>query len=273
MVPAGWLLRHVHRHRETIDRPAGALLTISAWAMTSWSLDGWRPTGAPGDHGGMTRAPGAARSSLDDPHLLRALHGQGQQRALPVEPRQGADRACRSPSTCRPRPGYDPDHVLAKGEVGKVGVPVVHLGPHGRAARRHPAGRDEHVDDDQRAGRVAARALRRQRRAPGRAEPGPAGHHPERHRQGVPVPRHLHLPAAAVPPADRRHDRLLRGVGAAVEPDERVQLPPAGGGRDAGAGARLQPGHRDRRARRGAGVRARSTRTGSRRCSRRSASS
>src|SRR5688500_16225057 len=24
--------------------------------------------------------------------------------------------------------GYDPDHVLAKGEVGKVGVPVVHLG-------------------------------------------------------------------------------------------------------------------------------------------------
>ena len=24
--------------------------------------------------------------------------------------------------------GYDPDHVLARGEVGKVGVPVVHLG-------------------------------------------------------------------------------------------------------------------------------------------------
>ena len=24
--------------------------------------------------------------------------------------------------------GYDPDHVLAKGEVGKVGVPVMHLG-------------------------------------------------------------------------------------------------------------------------------------------------
>jgi len=26
--------------------------------------------------------------------------------------------------------GYDPDHVLARGEVGKVGVPVVHLGHH-----------------------------------------------------------------------------------------------------------------------------------------------
>ena len=42
---------------------------------------------------------------------------------------------------------------------------------------------------------------------------------------------------------------------AAVEPDERVQLPPAGGRRDAGAGDRLRAGHRDRRARRGARVR------------------
>ena len=24
--------------------------------------------------------------------------------------------------------GYDPDHLLARGEVGKVGVPVAHLG-------------------------------------------------------------------------------------------------------------------------------------------------
>ena len=34
--------------------------------------------------------------------------------------------------------GYDPDHVLARGEVGKVGVPVVAPRAHGRAARRHP---------------------------------------------------------------------------------------------------------------------------------------
>ena len=37
---------------------------------------------------------------------------------------------------------------------------------------------------------------------------------------------------------------------AQVEPDQRVQLPPAGGGRDAGAGDRLRAGHRHRRARR-----------------------
>ena len=39
-----------------------------------------------------------------------------------------------------------------------------------------------------------------------------------------------------------------------VEPDQRVQLPPAGGRRDAGPGDRLLAGHRHRRARRGARV-------------------
>ncbi|MGW4240361.1 hypothetical protein ACWEJP_26740, partial [Streptomyces sp. NPDC004749] len=28
----------------------------------------------------------------------------------------------------RTQTGYDPDHVLARGEVGRVGVPVSHLG-------------------------------------------------------------------------------------------------------------------------------------------------
>ena len=46
--------------------------------------------------------------------------------------------------------GYDADHELARGEVGKVGVPVGPQGRHAHAARRHPAGPDEHVDDDQR---------------------------------------------------------------------------------------------------------------------------
>ena len=38
----------------------------------------------------------------------------------------------------------------------------------------------------------------------------PAGHDAERHRQGVPEPRDLHLPPRAVAAADRRHDRLRR---------------------------------------------------------------
>ena len=36
--------------------------------------------------------------------------------------------ACRSPSTCRRRPATTPTIVLARGEVGKVGVPVSHIG-------------------------------------------------------------------------------------------------------------------------------------------------
>ena len=71
--------------------------------------------------------------------------------------------------------GYDPDHVLARGEVGKVGVPIAHLGDLTGAVRRHRPGRDEHLDDDQRHRDVAARALpgggggagRRRRRRPG----------------------------------------------------------------------------------------------------------
>ena len=56
--------------------------------------------------------------------------------------------------------GYDSDHVLAKGEVGKVGVPICHLGDM-RAVRRHPTRHDEHLDDHQCHRGVADGALHR----------------------------------------------------------------------------------------------------------------
>ena len=65
--------------------------------------------------------------------------------------------------------GYDSDHPLAKGEVGKVGVPISHLGDMRALFDGDPARRDEHVDDHQRDGGVAARALCRARRRAGRA--------------------------------------------------------------------------------------------------------
>ena len=148
--------------------------------------------------------------------------------------------------------GYDPDHVLAHGEVGKVGVPVVHLGHMRTLLEQHPARADEHVDDHQRHRCVAVGPLRRQRRGAGRRVRRAARHHPERHRQGVPVAWHVHLPARA------HRKRLIVDMVAwcaqhapEVEPDERLQLPPAGGRGDAGAGDRLLAGHRHRRARRG----------------------
>ncbi len=104
--------------------------------------------------------------------------------------------------------GYDPDAPEAAGEVGKVGVPVAHLGHMRQLLDGHPGGRDEHLDDHQRDRGLAARALRRQRRGAGGRPGGAPGHHPERHREGVPEPGHLHLPARPEPPAHRRHDRL-----------------------------------------------------------------
>ena len=46
--------------------------------------------------------------------------------------------------------GYDPDDPRARGEVGKVGVPVAHLGHMRQLLDGIPRRRDEHVDDDQR---------------------------------------------------------------------------------------------------------------------------
>ena len=67
--------------------------------------------------------------------------------------------------------GYDPDHELARGEVGKVGVPVSHIGDMRALFDGIPLGEHEHVDDDQRHGGVAAGALRRRRRRAGHAAP------------------------------------------------------------------------------------------------------
>ena len=149
--------------------------------------------------------------------------------------------------------GYDADHELARGEVGKVGVPVSHLGDMRTLLRGHPARRDEHVHDDQRHGGVAAGALRRRRRRAGHGSHQAHRHHPERHHQGISLARHLRVPAAAVAAADQGHDPLHLQRDAEVESDQRVLLSPAGGGRDAGAGAGIRAGHRAGRARCGEG--------------------
>ena len=165
--------------------------------------------------------------------------------------------------------GYDPDDPLARGEVGKVGVPVAHLGHMRELLDGIPAGRDEHLDDDQRHRGVAARPLRGQRRAPGRGVDGRCGAPPRT------TSSRSTCPAAPTSSRRCRRRRLIVDMVAfcaewipQVEPDERLLLPPAGGGGDAGAGDRLRPGHRHRRARRRAGVRPGAPRTGSRRCSR-----
>ena len=64
---------------------------------------------------------------MGDADLLGTLERRRLQRALSLEPRQGSDRlsiAFDLPT----QTGYDPDDPAAAGEVGKVGVPIAHLG-------------------------------------------------------------------------------------------------------------------------------------------------
>ena len=104
--------------------------------------------------------------SLGDADLRRAQLGPRVQRALPDEPREG-QTGLSVAFDLPTQTGYDPDHPLARGEVGKVGVPVPHLGEMRRLFDRHPARRDEHLDDDQRHRDVAAGALPGGRRGAG----------------------------------------------------------------------------------------------------------
>ncbi len=194
----------------------------------------------------------------DQPWLMRTYSGHSTaarvERAVSHEPREGSDRPLH-----RVRPA-DADRIrprLADGQGrGRQGRRAGRASrSHAHAARRHPARADEHLDDDQRDGGMAARPLRRERRRAGRRVGRPQGHDPERHREGVPVERHVHLPARPEPSADRRHGGVVCAPRTQVEPDQRLQLPPAGGRRDSRAGDRVRAGHRDRCARRGAGVR------------------
>ena len=60
--------------------------------------------------------------------------------------------------------GYDSDHEMARGEVGKCGVAIDSLRRHGGALRRHRPRRGDDVDDDQLDGADRARDVPRGRR-------------------------------------------------------------------------------------------------------------
>ena len=78
------------------------------------------------------------RRKRDEPWLMRTYSGHSSAEASNLLYRTNLAKGQTGLSIAFDLPtqtGYDPDHVLARGEVGKVGVPVAHLG-HMRALMR-----------------------------------------------------------------------------------------------------------------------------------------
>ena len=192
---------------------------------------------------------------MGDAHLRRALRRPALERALPPQPRQGPDRALgrlrpADPDRLRPRPRRSPAARSA------------------RSASRSPTRATctrcfdgiplDEMNTSMTINATAAWLLALYvtvAEENGRRARGAHGHDPERHHQGVPLARHLRLPARAVDAADRRHGRVHRQRDPELEPDQRLHLPPPGGRRDPGPGDRLRALDRDRGARRGQGAR------------------
>ncbi|WP_372499214.1 protein meaA [Streptomyces sudanensis] len=102
------------------------------------------PEGAPvpegaGEHSG--RGPAGPRGRKDRPWLMRTYAGHSTAEASNELYRRNLAKGQTGLSVAFDLPtqtGYDPDHVLARGEVGRVGVPVSHLGDMRRLFRGIP---------------------------------------------------------------------------------------------------------------------------------------
>ena len=79
----------------------------------------------------MTERNGLAQTKRDKPWIFRTYAGHStaieSNRLYRANLAKG-QTGLPSLSICRPRPGYDSDHPLARGEVGKVGVAISHIG-------------------------------------------------------------------------------------------------------------------------------------------------
>ena len=206
----------------------------------------------------MTQPSDGSRRERDRPWMFRTYAGHsnatGFQHALSQESRQGPDRPLGRLRSA------DPDRLRQRSRArtrrSRQGRRAdLASRRHAHAVRADPARRDEYLDDDQRHGRLAAGALRRGRRRAERAARQAHRHDAERHHQGISLARHPRVSAGALHAADQGHDPVHHQGDAEVESDERLLLPPAGGRRDAGAGAGVCARHRDRGARHREGVR------------------
>ena len=76
-------------------------------------------------------AAAPARPERDRPWVMRTYAGHSSAAASNALYRRNLEKGQTGLSVAFDLPtqtGYDPDHVLARGEVGKVGVPISHIG-------------------------------------------------------------------------------------------------------------------------------------------------
>ena len=141
------------------------------------------------------RAPrDVPQADLDDAPVRRLRLREGVQRALPLPALEGLDRAVDGVRPADPAgPGLRQPALPRRGRPHRRRDR--HDRRHAHRLRRDPARSGLDVDDDQRARRVPAAALRARRRGAGRALRAAARHDPERRAQGVHRARQLHLPA------------------------------------------------------------------------------
>ena len=156
--------------------------------------------------------------------------------------------------------GYDPDHELARGEVGKVGVPISHIGDMRALFDGIPMAQ-ANTSMTINATAMWLLALYASVADEHGADPAQLSGTT----QNDIIKEYLSRGTYVFPPAPSLRlitDMIAYTVDehAEVEPDQRLQLPPAGGGRDAGAGGRLRAVHGDRRPRLGARLAVRSRR-------------
>ena len=79
----------------------------------------------------MSESSDVARPERDRPWVMRTYAGHSSAAASNALYRRNLDKGQTGLSVAFDLPtqtGYDPDHVLARGEVGKVGVPISHIG-------------------------------------------------------------------------------------------------------------------------------------------------
>ena len=122
--------------------------------------------------GGMSETPPPRLPEPDRPWMMRTYAGHSDAKRSNELYRRNLEKGQTGLSIAFDLPtqtGYDPDHELARGEVGKVGVSIAHEGDMRTLLDGDPARPDEHVDDDQRHRGVAAGAVHRRRRGSGRA--------------------------------------------------------------------------------------------------------